>query len=754
MSAMEVEGIRPISSVSPRGDNSDAEQDTAPRKKSRKSTIMEALLRGASQPQGQAGNSQQMSTVATASPRFAPQPYRHVPRRTSSPLPRTPLTPKSSLSPAGLPSYTHTEKLDLAGLPPVPTSSIYYFRQDHNTPNAVDDVNWAIEQMLGRMNPPPDSRWRGVVGFDMEWTVSNRGPKSTGLIQISDETSILLIQISSMKEFPSKLKYLITSSTIIKVGVNIAGDITKLVKDFGTEYAGRAVLELSVLARLADVGLVGTKVDDLDTNQASVGIGIKRADTQTETTSDAPDDENFESNGEDEVVAAEKKTTTGGRKDKAKVDKRVKDGRALVQLARLSRRYFGRELEKGEERMSNWDQLLTSKQRGYAANDAHACLALYHALRTVHTRSIAEGVIPVGNPPPWEDKGTTQITPAPPPFRAKTTTSDEANPHILPINTLQNLTPGQLESLIPWSTIILDSQAEMADKRAAVREARAQAGVDVNGKGEAVIAAEAEAAARKFSKDTAKPRTTSTSKTATTPKTHVVKPVTAAKPGATMTSDTPVTIDNEVQARTPDEETPGDTSVGPLVDDIIQEPSKGRARVLERRRAVEEKRNEVMGKRWPPVRTAASTADSSFSTAPIGQSGGLSPLVSHSLLSSDAPPLPSTLKRPAVPARHASSPASIPQKAPSSEQLRAYLLWHNRLFTVAQICTTMGTAKRPLIKHTVISHIMESLQLDEALPFDAPRLRALVDSDTTDWTREHYRVFLEQKLGDVDGKSQ
>lgn len=138
--------------------------------------------------------------------------------------------------------------------------------------------------------------------------------------------------------------------------------MNKLIRDFGAEYAGRAVLELSVLAKVADVGLVGTKISDLDTNQASVGIGIKPVDAQMENVLDGPDDENLGSDGEDEVVALEKTPAMDEKKDKT-ADKRVKGGKAMVQLARLSRRYLGRELEKGEERMSNWDQFLNPKQR-------------------------------------------------------------------------------------------------------------------------------------------------------------------------------------------------------------------------------------------------------------------------------------------------------------------------------------------------------------------------------------------------------
>lgn len=346
-----------------------------------------------------------------------------------------------------------------------------------------------------------------------------------------------------------------------------------------------------------------------------------------------------------------------------------------------------------------------------AANDAHACLALYHALRIVHTRSVAEGIIPVGNPPPWEDKSTVPRTPAPPPFRAKTTAGDNLNPQIMPTSELQSLTPVQLESLIPWSDLILDCRAEMDDKRTAVRAARIQQGVDVNGKGEAVVAAEADAAAAgavSTSSKAARPKVASKPKVDTISKSAIAKPDTATPTKATANSKVPDTIDQipvtDIQARaqTPGNEAIADTSVDPVVDDTWRQPSRGRIRVLERRRAVEEKRNEVMGKRWPPVRAATSTPDSSFSTTPLSQPGGPSPLISRPVLSNDAPYLPSAPKRPAAPIRYATSPASTSRQAPSSEQLRAYLLWHNRLFTVAQICTTMGSAKRPLTKNTVM----------------------------------------------------
>lgn len=136
----------------------------------------------------------------------------------------------------------------------------------------------------------------------------------------------------------------------------------KLVRDFGPDYAGRGIVELSVLARISDVGLVGTKIEDLDTDRASAGIGVLR----TENVLAVVDDDGLGSNGEDEVAAPvpEKKAAVSGKREKTPVEKRVAPGRALIKLARLSRRYLGRELEKGEERMSNWELYLSYKQRG------------------------------------------------------------------------------------------------------------------------------------------------------------------------------------------------------------------------------------------------------------------------------------------------------------------------------------------------------------------------------------------------------
>ncbi|KAG9076383.1 hypothetical protein FS749_011840, partial [Ceratobasidium sp. UAMH 11750] len=510
--------LRPAS-ASPRRESPVTEQDEAPRKKSRKSTIMEALRRGASlapQQAATAESSRQMSTVAAmttdvVSANLAPQPPLPPPRA-PSPTSR-PNAPR--LAPTGLPFYTHTEAHISAGLPAVPLANVKYFRYGYSTPNAPEEANMAISRMVSNLNSPPGSRWQGVVGFDMEWTVPvTKGKTRTGLVQISDETSILLIQISSMKYIPSKLKALITSPTILKVGVNIGNDMRRLCQEFGVECAGRGIVDLSFLAKVADVGLIGTKVADLDSDRASIGIGMVPKDnnqalTSTEDVLESENDSEKEIDIPDEtlVTAGNGEAKGMGLKSRATTPaiKVVRPGRVLIQLARLVRRYLGRELEKGEERTSNWDMYLSPQQRRYAANDVHAGLAVYHALRSIHTRSVVEGIIPVPIPPPWEvplgsatdsmPSSTTPQTPAPPPFGLKTTTTsvNHPEPQLVPVDQLQNLTPDQLDSLLPWSTLVYDLRAEMDDARAAVQARRIKEGVDVTGKGEAVVAAEAAA---------------------------------------------------------------------------------------------------------------------------------------------------------------------------------------------------------------------------------------------------------------------
>ncbi|KAI9027582.1 ribonuclease H-like domain-containing protein [Phycomyces nitens] len=88
-----------------------------------------------------------------------------------------------------------------------------------------------------------------IFGLDMEWPpsfVKGKKENKTALVQICDAKSILLIQLSQMKEFPEELSNFLKSRTKLKAGVNIRNDGRKLLKDFGIYTNG--LVELDTLA--------------------------------------------------------------------------------------------------------------------------------------------------------------------------------------------------------------------------------------------------------------------------------------------------------------------------------------------------------------------------------------------------------------------------------------------------------------------------------------------------------------------------
>ncbi|CAE6522146.1 unnamed protein product [Rhizoctonia solani] len=655
-------------SSDPRRGPSDT-QESGPRKKSRKSAIMEALRRGASQNDGTLGPSRQMSTVASVShSRYRSPQYATRPKSPTS-------IAKSSVSSTGLPFYTHTESLDSSSLPALSTSRVEYIRD-------MDQANYAVGQLIDRMEPLHGSRWRGVVGFDMEWTVRMGPQRKTGLIQVSDASTVLLIQISSMESFPHKLKELITSAIILKVGVNIGGDMKKLCRDFGPSYAARGVLDLSQLARAVDVGLVGTTMEDLDSSRASLGVGVSKNLDSTQV------DNLLDTNMEDEL-SDEENAQASIENDSAKPTKKegtneiVRSGRKVISFARLVRRYLGRELEKGDVRTSNWETRLSGEQKQYAANDAHAGLALYYALRKVHSLAISKGVIPVPSPPPWGSDLHLNTTmelppsgprPAPPPFRARIT-SYKATPtqEFVPVSELQDLTPVQLESLIPWDSLIQDLQAEFEEARAAVLVKRKKEGVDLKGRGEAVVAAEETAAVVKLA-DTPSLAHTSNSNSIAAGRKVVPNPLGNAY------YDSPQ---------------PG--SVYPRRNGIMH--------VGGRRQAQPDKQSEALGKKWPPTRSFPTRSTESLSHAPPLTTPSLSKPVSEAEpADSDVevePQLPESTHSP-LPTRSVNSPTVSSGARSSPQHLRAYLLWHKQQLPLAQICASLRSARYPLANSTVM----------------------------------------------------
>ncbi|CAE6467108.1 unnamed protein product [Rhizoctonia solani] len=690
---------------------------SGPRKKSRKSTIMEALRRGTSQTDGTSLCSRQMSTSTV-----------NIPTRSRSPI----STKKAPVSSTGLPFYSHMEAFDSSPLPPLPSTNVKYLRD-------LDSANVFVTQMMDRMEPLPGSRWRGVVGFDMEWTVGfGMGQRKTGLIQLSDTMTILLIQISAMDSFPHRLKDLIYSSTILKVGLNVAADMKKLCRDFGPSYAARGVLDLSDLARSVDVGLIGTPIQDLDSNRATLGVGVPKTSSPTQndivTHGDMADPDKGDEPSDDEDAAVPGRNVSATSAKEVGANEVVRAGKKLISFARLVRRYLACELEKGDVRTSNWERVLSPEQKRYAANDAHAGLALYYALRELHSLSVAKGLIPIPSPAPWEGQmfpdGTNPSSPgshpAPPPFRPKVTsrTTSSSRTFIL-TNELQSLTPAQLDSVLPWDSLIRDLHAELEDTRAAVLVKRKKEGVDLKGRGEAIIAAEAALAAEQ---------------TDAPSQTHISDLDTATASNGLISNPLGDKYYDNLQPR-----------------NALPPPSKGKLHGTSNRHAYQDKQNEVLGKKWPPTRNfaprpAETWSQTSSSTIPI-----VSLPVSATKTPSDNDEVdsqPHGPTRPPMPNRSVSSSAPGSSVQSSSRQLRAYLLWHKQQLPLSQICASMRSVRYPLAKSTVISYIVEVLKADDKVPFDTDRLKALVALDTTNWVRENYREFLESKIGPLKDESQ
>ncbi|KAF7982105.1 hypothetical protein HWV62_30437 [Athelia sp. TMB] len=99
----------------------------------------------------------------------------------------------------------------------------------------VDQANAAVEDLS-----------RGPMGFDLEWRpnyVKGQVENPVALVQLANENTILLIQISQMTP-------LLEDPSVVKAGVGIQGDSRKLYNDWGISM--RNCVDLSLLARSVD----------------------------------------------------------------------------------------------------------------------------------------------------------------------------------------------------------------------------------------------------------------------------------------------------------------------------------------------------------------------------------------------------------------------------------------------------------------------------------------------------------------------
>lgn len=120
-----------------------------------------------------------------------------------------------------------------------------------------------------------------VVGFDLEWrsSASNSAPiqQRLSLIQLADENRIALFHIALFRPAETlddlvapSLKKVLESPAITKVGVNIAGDSTRLKKTLGIE--ARGLFELSHLYKLVKYAQTNPRLIDKRVVSLSVQV--------------------------------------------------------------------------------------------------------------------------------------------------------------------------------------------------------------------------------------------------------------------------------------------------------------------------------------------------------------------------------------------------------------------------------------------------------------------------------------------------
>ncbi|KAN0139218.1 hypothetical protein V8E53_002719 [Lactarius tabidus] len=104
------------------------------------------------------------------------------------------------------------------------------------------------------------AKLNGAIGLDLEWPFRREGGKEiegkVSLVQLCDVKNILLIHISKMERFPRKVKELIESSKVPKMGANIRNDGRKLFCDY--DIIASNLIELGALAGEVDHNFAST----------------------------------------------------------------------------------------------------------------------------------------------------------------------------------------------------------------------------------------------------------------------------------------------------------------------------------------------------------------------------------------------------------------------------------------------------------------------------------------------------------------
>ncbi|PPQ90406.1 hypothetical protein CVT25_014924 [Psilocybe cyanescens] len=226
--------------------------------------------------------------------------------------------------------------------PPAPSPTLLYSWSEYN-PNIRLLYIRSHQQAnleLAKLGSGPQ-----VLGFDLEWKPTYRKGATenpVALVQLSNHDTIFLLQITAMKEFPSKLAEILANPLVVKAGVAIQSQIALI----------------SGLLNAQEGFLFS---DDVKKVYHDCHVPVYNC-----------------------VDLSLLARTVDNARWKGKYNN-------PLGLARLIESYEFRLLPKGKTTRSNWEAILDDRQLEYASNDAHAGYILYKKL---------EGMIPLLQDPP------------------------------------------------------------------------------------------------------------------------------------------------------------------------------------------------------------------------------------------------------------------------------------------------------------------------------------------------------------------
>lgn len=125
-------------------------------------------------------------------------------------------------------------------------------------PNCLHDKN-SIPVTVSR-SPSEIDKWISTyvsstksdfIGFDIEWRPTYRSgekqPKAA-TIQLATPQAALIAQLSHMNSTPTSIVDTLGDDQLVKVGVGVKGDLTRLKKDYNLAYAGFSdIVDIEVL---------------------------------------------------------------------------------------------------------------------------------------------------------------------------------------------------------------------------------------------------------------------------------------------------------------------------------------------------------------------------------------------------------------------------------------------------------------------------------------------------------------------------